>query len=243
MHDIEKTQGFDPQGSTGVILIGSGPSLAKVDIGALKNYPTIAFNRSYIAYDDWGFAPTYYACIDHIALRDNLPEIQALAQDSRIDKLFIRDSARDLGLRPTPRISFLTLTNEFKFSTNLQELGMFNNVAATSIQVLASLGYRRILMLGIDASFQHHATAEVVDKAYHLRATGDDDPNHFRPDYYGKGREFTRPNAEKLNLGWQELANTLPDTVEVRNATIGSALTCFPKTSLANGLNWITQGE
>ena len=47
-----------------MFVIGSGPSLNKIDIKQLKGLNTISLNRQYIAYDDWGFWPKYYVCID-----------------------------------------------------------------------------------------------------------------------------------------------------------------------------------
>ena len=234
---------FDADTPRGIIIIGSGPSLATVDVAALKNYPTIAFNRSFIAYDEWGFSPNYYVCIDHIALKDNLPEIKSLAEEGRIEKIFVRDSAKTLGLPALPGIYFLGIVNQYRFSTDLGALGMFNNVAAVSIQILAALGYRRILMLGIDARYETQSTAEIMDQPYHLRATRDDGTNHFRSDYYGKGCDFTRHNMEKQMSGWQALTRALPASVQVRNATEGTALTCIPKISLKNGLRWIKEGK
>ena len=35
----------------------------------LKDKDTFSMNRQYIAYEDWGFYPTYYAMIDHALLK------------------------------------------------------------------------------------------------------------------------------------------------------------------------------
>jgi len=45
-------------------LIGSGPSLNKVDVSSLKDSATLSLNRSYVAWPDWGFAPTFYVAIE-----------------------------------------------------------------------------------------------------------------------------------------------------------------------------------
>ena len=47
-----------------MFVIGSGPSLNAIDIKKLEGLHTISLNRQYIAYEDWGFWPKYYACID-----------------------------------------------------------------------------------------------------------------------------------------------------------------------------------
>ena len=45
-------------------LIGSGPSLNKVDVSSLKDRATLSLNRSYVAWPYWGFAPTFYVAIE-----------------------------------------------------------------------------------------------------------------------------------------------------------------------------------
>lgn len=48
--------------TSGAVLIGSGPSLDVGELRALAGLSAIAFNRSFIAWDDWGFTPSYNAC-------------------------------------------------------------------------------------------------------------------------------------------------------------------------------------
>lgn len=52
-----------------IFIIGSGPSLRENDMRLLKDKDTFSMNRQYIAYEDWGFYPTYYAMIDAALLR------------------------------------------------------------------------------------------------------------------------------------------------------------------------------
>lgn len=50
-------------------IIGTGPSLRNIDISKLKEQHTITFNRAYVAFEDWGFDPTYYLAIDSNDMR------------------------------------------------------------------------------------------------------------------------------------------------------------------------------
>ena len=61
--------------SAGIVLIGSGPSLNKIDPRKLAPYDAIAFNRSWLAWDDWGFAPRYHACLDPASIAIIGPEL------------------------------------------------------------------------------------------------------------------------------------------------------------------------
>ena len=53
-----------------LFLIASGPSLNKIDLNIFahskyKNLNTMALNRSYVAYKDWGFYPKHYLIVDY----------------------------------------------------------------------------------------------------------------------------------------------------------------------------------
>lgn len=59
-------------------IIGTGPSLKNMDMSLLKDKDTITFNRAYVAYEDWGFTPTYYMCIDANDLRSIYGDLHEL---------------------------------------------------------------------------------------------------------------------------------------------------------------------
>ena len=50
------------------VIICNGPSLSSVDMDHISEIDTFAMNRSYLAYDDWGFVPTYYVCVNELVL-------------------------------------------------------------------------------------------------------------------------------------------------------------------------------
>lgn len=70
-------------------IIGTGPSLRNVDVSKLKGQHTMTFNRAYVAFDDWGFDPTYYLCIDATDLRAMYKDINNLIVNSNIKAFFL----------------------------------------------------------------------------------------------------------------------------------------------------------
>ena len=42
-----------------------------------------------------------------------------------------------------------------------------------------------------------------------FKSSGDDDPNHFRPDYFGKGTEYSKPQAVNHYRGWEFIAKKM----------------------------------
>ncbi|HKP76803.1 MAG TPA: hypothetical protein VJT67_14835 [Longimicrobiaceae bacterium] len=224
---------------SGAVIIGSGPSLRDVDMRLLAGRTTIAFNRSYIAWREWGFDPTYYACIDRNSLIDCAADLRELVGRARTRRFFLRDAYVDPALAAAERVEWIRCSNQMRFSTDLRSLGRYWNVAAVSVQILAALGHTRVVLVGVDGEFAPHATAVALDEPWNLQSRGDDDPNHFTPAYHGAGRRFTRPNPEKFRKGWDALAAQLPAAgVEVVNASTRTALTQFPRLPLREALQW-----
>jgi hypothetical protein len=81
-------------------IIGTGPSLRNIDVSKLKNEHTITFNRAYIAFEDWGFDPTYYLCIDANDLRSVYKDINNLIENSDIKAFFLPEIKDNLAHPP-----------------------------------------------------------------------------------------------------------------------------------------------
>ena len=70
-------------------VIGTGPSLNKIDMSKLADQRTITFNRAYIAFEDWGFHPSYYLVIDSNDARSIYKDINLLIAEDKIEKFFL----------------------------------------------------------------------------------------------------------------------------------------------------------
>lgn len=72
--------------------------------------------------------------------------------------------------------------------------------------------------------------------------TRDNDPNHFSPLYYGSGKRENVPNVPKALDGWNRAAEGCRRFgLEVRNASPGTAITCFPIVGFNAGLEWLKE--
>ena len=109
-------------------------------------------------------------------------------------------------------------------STYLRDLG---NVGAASLQMLALLGYRKVLMVGVDGRY----LPERADEA---------DVNHFS-DAYARGRKpLTAADQRHYTAGWPLAAKECRRLgMEVRNASSGTALSYFETCGLGEGLDWL----
>jgi len=225
-----------------IVIIGNGPSLNNIDMHFLKNTDTISYNRAYIAYKHWGFNPTYYMAIDRNAIFSYLSDVKKLISSNKIKHFFFRDIYKNILPKETNNLTYFHIGEHSNFNPNLADLGMFWNVAAVSIQILYSLGYRKFLLIGIDGNYLPNKAVKEVESKYDLISLEDNDLNHFTNNYYGKGIKYTRPNNSKFLNGWNQLSNQIQNMdIEIINSSLNSSVNCFKKMSFYNAWKWYEQ--
>ena len=113
-----------------------------------------------------------------------------------------------------------------------------NTVTITLLQIAAIMGFTEIFLIGCDTNYTIPGTViqqgarvqPVSDERLLLTSTADDDPNHFAPDYFGRGRKWHHPKVEQM-LAHYLLAKQVLDSagIAVYNATVGGKLDIFPR--------------
>jgi hypothetical protein len=99
-----------------------------------------------------------------------------------------------------------------------------STVTYVAMQLAYYMGFKQVILIGVDHFFvtQGEPNKEVVSPG--------DDPNHFAPDYFGKGFRWQLAdleNAEKAYRLAQECFEQ--DGREILDATVGGKLQVFPK--------------
>jgi len=218
-----------PDPAQGAVLIGSGPSLNRIDPRRLAGYDTIAFNRSWVAWPNWGFAPAYHACLDPASMAIIGPDLAPVVARHRDTRFFFHGSAAGFGIEASDRVSLCDLVPGSSFGTSLSALTDYGNVGSISMQVLYLLGYRKVLMVGVDGDYLPETDVSR-------------DHNHFRPDY-ATGRVPLTPELRvRYTAGWPAVAAECERlALQVRNASPGTVLTCFETADLTEGLAWIAR--
>ena len=211
----------------GIVLIGSGPSLNRVDLRQFAAYNTIAFNRSWLAWSDWGFAPRFLACLDPASIALIGPELPPVIAAHRATHFVLHRDAAVAGITADRHVTLCELVPGTAFSGSLSSLTDFGNVGAISMQLLHTLGYRKVLMVGVDGDYRPETDLSR-------------DANHFRPDYAVGRVPLTPALRARYTAGWPVVAAECERCgLEVRNASPGSVLTCFPIVDPAAGLAWL----
>ena len=78
-------------------------------------------------------------------------------------------------------------------------------VLVTAIQQAFFLGFRDIVLIGVDAEYTIPPTVRQsgpdqfrTGVKLHLESTADDEPNHFDPTYFGAGATWHDPNVDDM---------------------------------------------
>jgi len=191
-------------------VIGTGPSLRDIDVSLLKNHTTITFNRAYVAFDDWGFDPTYYLAIDGNDIRSMYKDINNLIINSKIEQFFFariddNEVHPDSSFQDEDRCSsndMFVESSKIKYFSNSRILP---NAGWMGVEVLANLGYEDIAFIGCDCRYKDdkESNKDITSVGREYISHADTDINHFRSDYFGKGMHFGKPNEDQILEIWQ----------------------------------------
>ncbi|SOE17803.1 hypothetical protein SAMN05877838_2707 [Hoeflea halophila] len=216
--------------AAGAVLIGSGPSLDSGELCELAGLPAIAFNRSFIAWQDWGFTPCYYACTNAATAALVIDDTESILAFEGLERIWLHHLfAQCEAARKDPRVNFVSPA-ETAFGVHDGQIADYGNVGASSLQLLWSMGHDRILLMGTDARYRRREGGPAI--------------NHFRADYIPAGFSSTAPaRSEK----WADaIADARAHGIELRLRARGSALGDIAgleqdTATLAQTLAWLAQ--
>lgn len=237
-------------------VMGNGPSLNKMDLSRLSGETVFACNAAFLLFDRVDWRPTFYTCVDARVIRDRAEDIVAML-DEHPDitaffpsKVTLHDGSGEAFdtrtiIEPGPNRHYFnevpnSLANPphsmFSLDASTQVIQPYT-VAITMLQLAAHLGFDPIYLIGCDTSYTIPSSVKqegrkVGDAGLLLTSTSDDDPNHFDPRYFGKGREWHNPQVERMieHHRWARIALDRKG-IRVFNATVGGQLEVYPRVS------------
>ena len=215
-------------------IIGNGPSLNETDLSLLKNEFTFAVNGIFYKRKDIGFRPSYFVVEDNHVIADNVGEINQMIDCVRFFPERYADqinSNEKTHFLPTdwnfydPESSFFEVP---RFSKEISEvIYTGQTVTYLNLQLAYYMGFSEVYLIGVDFSYTIPESAKIDG---HTITSQDNDPNHFHPDYFGKGKKWHDPklyNCLKTFLLAKEVFEQ--SGRKVCNATIGGMLEAFPR--------------
>lgn len=201
------------------VIIGNGPSLNKMDLSFLKNEITFGMNRIYLLCDKWQFMPTYYVSVNSLVIEQSVEEIRKMPSPK-----FLSLSGYPY-LKDADQVLFLKGLETPAFSRNPEE-GVWegHTVTFVAMQLAYYMGFSEVYLIGVDHYF---STPGKPDQEV---TSNGSDPNHFDPNYFGKGVRWQLPNLAKSEIAYSLARRAFEaDGRKVYDATAGGKLTVFPK--------------
>jgi len=200
-------------------IIGNGPSLRNTDLTLLKDEVTFGLNRIYLLFDQMGFATTYYVAVNKLVIEQCAQEIVGLPCPK-----FINWHARD-EIDFTTDMMFLHGQFGRMFSTDITEgIWVGATVTYVAMQIAYYMGFQKVILVGVDHSFATQG------KPHTTVVSQGDDPNHFAPQYFGKGFRWQLPDLETAELAYRiaKYQFEIRDR-EIVDATVDGKLQVFRK--------------
>lgn len=245
-------------------VIGNGPSLRQTDMSKLKDEITFGSNRSFLGYEDWGYAFKYWGISDRLQIEMYREEYEeGIDRDSikffpfeylpffRVENACPIPVASEIFFgSPTPlRFPY--------FAERPSMVFMAFTVTITLIQIAAMMGCNPIILIGVDHSYpiarvKRRGQGEEAGLNPTALASPDElarksklgwdfwegnaatGATHFT-DKYTTNKVFVPPRT-----AWSETAYDYcrlwgeRNGVEIVNATIGTHLESFPRVDYAS---------
>jgi hypothetical protein len=207
-------------------VIGNGPSLNVMDLTLLRNDVTIGCNGLFLHFDKMGWVPTYYTVEDRLVAEDRGRQIAAILGTTKVIPLDLQAQV------PDPDTLWINFLREYpgfpKFSHDFPARAFWGGtVTYLNIQLAVHLGCNPIYLIGVDHNYK---TDFEIKKEGGRWTSLEADPNHFHPDYFGKGYRWHDPNVARMEQCYLHAKSECDRLgITIINATAGGRLEVFPR--------------
>ena len=214
------------QGERGFI-IGNGPSLRHTDLARLKGEFTFGLNRIYLMFPELGFTTSCLLVINDLVIAQSAAEMMALTLPKFITWRARRYTPPWRWFRQDPSLIYLDtdFTGPEIFSDEATRR-LFEGFTVTfaAMQLAFFMGFHEVILVGVDHNYVTQGTPNQA-----VISPGDD-PNHFAPNYFGKGFKWQLPDLEGSERSYQMARQAYAAAGRrLVDATVGGKLTIFPK--------------
>lgn len=231
----ERLRGFrDRYRGKRCFIIGNGPSLNKHDLTLLKNEYSFGVNAIFFKTQEMGFKPTFYMVEDSHVIDDNLEAIRAYDVETKFFLSLYKNKIPEAEnvFFVEGDLGFYRKTHPFgdipRFSRDVSDCVFAGQtVTYVNMQLAFYMGFSEVYLIGMDFNYQKPETVIVKGNTW---ISTEDDPNHFHPDYFGKGKKWHDPKVDKVELNYRHARKVFERNGRfIKNATKGGFLEVFDR--------------
>lgn len=200
-------------------IIGNGPSLNKTDLTLLAAEYTFGLNRIYLIFKELGFYTTFFVSVNKLVIAQSNHDIEKL-----LIPTFLSWNSHNL-IQFRSNMMFINSLSDPGFYPDVTK-GLWEGATVTfvAMQLAYFMGFNQVILIGVDHSFATKGKPhqEVISQG--------EDPNHFHPEYFGRGFRWNLPDLDTSELAYTIAKNHFSrEDREIVDATIGGKLQIFPK--------------
>ncbi|WP_428243091.1 6-hydroxymethylpterin diphosphokinase MptE-like protein [Gynuella sp.] len=201
------------------VLVCNGPSLNNMNLSFLKREYCIGLNKIYLGFNKFRFYPQYYVAINSHVLRQSEHEIKKLTS-----RKFLSAKASDIFKENSLTHLINTGLPPSIFSTDIAYgIGEGWTVTYAALQIAYHLGFKEIIIIGMDHRFQFEGRANETN-----RMLGKD-CNHFCDTYFS-GQKWDNPDLDNSEKSYKHAKEIFEkDNRVIYDATVDGACNVFKK--------------
>lgn len=147
-----------------IVVMGNGPSLKEVDFSLLEGFDTFGLNAAYRAYYRMDWFPTYHGCFDYRVTDNHRKSFSDLMETNKIKQHFY---IRNFSNRDNyTHINLLPFGSTNKMNNSVEDFRNFHdngNSGANACSVSVCLGYKKIVLLGVDCNYVEFVEGSKTD--------------------------------------------------------------------------------
>lgn len=206
-------------------ILGNGPSLRQTDLTKLRHEFTFGLNRIYLLFAELGFPTTFFVSTNDLVIEQCRDEIMALPIPKFLTWRSRRFFTEEQFHQEEPPVFLYTTYTGPRFTRRAsRRIWEGATVTYVALQLAFHMGFSTVYLVGVDHSFVTKGQANQT-----ITSEGDD-PNHFAPNYFGKGFRWQLPDLDTSERAYIMARKEFEaDRRQVIDATVNGRLTVFPK--------------
>lgn len=212
-----------------ILVAGNGPSLAETPLDRFRHLPAIGMNKIDLLFPTVAWRPTLIVAVNNLVVRQHRAEFA----NSNVPVFLASKCRWFLNRHERDAVHFFRNRPSREFSTNVLEgLGSISpTVTYSALQFAYSLGADPVILVGVDHRFDTDPAQSGIERREQP------DVNHFSPDYFQPGQYWGLPDLAGSEQSYLRARAAFEAAGRrIYDATIGGALTVFPKISVDEAL-------
>lgn len=199
------------------VIVGNGPSLREMELSPLREEFTFALNRGYLLFQRLGFPSSFLVAVNKYVVEQCASEIVAEGVPT-----FLSWHSRS-HIRAAKPTYVCSISSPGFYGDARGGVWEGATVTYVALQLAYHMGFRDVVLIGVDHSFVTTGTP------HELVVSPEDDPNHFDPNYFGKGFRWQLPDLETSEMAYRLARRAFSeDGRTIVDATVGGDLRVFP---------------